>query len=68
MSMIADDVLRLFNINDFLKMLTIFRSKSSELTKCCLERKALNFFNLFDEITSVNDEKFNSKLKIFKYK
>ena len=37
MSMIADDVLRLFNINDFLKMLTVFKSKSSELTKRCLK-------------------------------
>ena len=66
-SVIADCVLRLFDVNDFLKMLTISRSKSFELTKRCLERKALNFLD-FDEVAPVNDKKLNSKSKILENK
>ena len=68
MSMSANDVLRLFNVNDFLRILTIFKSKSFELIKRCLRREALNFFNLFDEVAFVNDKELNSKSKILKYK
>ena len=68
MSMIADDVLRLFNVNDFLKILTIFKSKSFKWTKRCLERETLNFLNDFDEIAFINDEKLNSKSEILEYK
>ena len=64
-SMIADCVLRLSDVNDFLKMLTVFKSRSFELTKRCLKRETLNFFNL-DDVTFVNDEELNlrSRLKI----
>ena len=62
-SMIADCVLRLSNVNDFLKMLTIFKLKSFELTKRCLKRKVLNSFDL-DNVAFVNDEKLNSKSKL----
>ena len=68
MSIIADCVLRFFNVNDFLKVLTVFKSKSFELTKRCLEQEALNSFNDFGEVTFVNDKELNSKLKIFEYK
>ena len=61
-SMIAGCMLQLLNVNDFLKMLTIFKSKLFKLTKRCLKRKALNFLNLND-VTSVNDEKLNSRSK-----
>ena len=60
MSMITDDVLRLSDINDFLEVLTIFKSKSFELIKRCLDRETLNFFN-FDNITFVDNEELNSK-------
>ena len=60
--MIADCVLRLSDINDFLKMLTIFKSKSFELTKRCLEREALNSLDL-DDVAPVNDEKLNLRSK-----
>ena len=66
--MIADDVLRLFDVNDFLKMLAVFRSRSFELTKHCLEREALDFLDLLDEVTSVDDEELNSKSEILEYK
>ena len=59
-SMIANCVLRLFDVNDFLKILAIFKPRSFELTKRCLKRKALNFLNL-DDVAFVNDEKLNSK-------
>ena len=67
MLVIADDVLRLFNVNDFLKMLTIFKSKLFKLTKRCLKRKALDFLNL-DEVTSVDDEELNLRSKILESK
>ena len=62
-SMIANCVLRLSDVSDFLKVLTIFRSKSFELTKRCLKRETLNFFNLND-IASINDEELNSELRL----
>ena len=62
MSMIADDVLRLSDVNDFLKVLAIFKSKSFGLTKRCLEREALNSFDL-DDVTPVNDKELNSRSK-----
>ena len=67
MSIIADNMLRLFNVNDFLKMLTIFKSKLFKLTKRCLKREILNSFN-FDEVIFINDEELNLKSKIFKNK
>ena len=66
--MVADCVLRLFNVNDFLKMLTIFKLKLFKLTKRCLRQEALNFFNDCGEIVFVNNEKFNLKSEIFKSK
>ena len=62
MSMIVNDVLRLSDVNNFLKMLTIFKSRSFELTKRCLKREALNSFN-FDNVAFVNGEEFNSRSK-----
>ena len=63
MSIVADCVFQIFNVDDFLKMLTIFKSRLFELMKHCLKRRALNFLDL-DEVASVNDEKLNSKSEI----
>ena len=60
--MITDCVLQLSNVNDFLKMLTIFKSRSFELTKRYLRRETLNFFN-FDDVIFINDKEFNSRLR-----
>ena len=68
MSIIADDVLRLSDVSDFLKMLTIFKPKSFKLTKRCLKRETLSSFDNFDKVTSVNDEELNSKSKILENK
>ena len=68
MPMIADDVLRLSDVNDFLKMLAVFKSRSSKLTKRCLKREALNFLDFFGGVASVNDEELNSRSEILEYK
>ena len=68
MSIIASCMLQLFNVNDFLKMLIVFKSKLFELTKRCLRRETLNFLDNFDNITFVDNEELNSKLKILEYK
>ena len=67
MSIIANDVLRLFDVNDFLKVLTVFRLRSFELTKRCLKREALNSFDS-DKVAFVDDEELNSKSKILENK
>ena len=64
---IADCVLRLFDVNNFLKMLTIFKSRLFKLMQRCIKRETLNSFD-FDRIIFLDNEELNSKSRTFENK
>ena len=60
---VADCVLRLSGVGDFLKVLAVSRPGSSELTKRCLGRGALGSLDL-GEVTPVDGEELKSGSRI----
>ena len=58
---------RLSDVSDFLKMKIIIK-ESLKSMKRFLNRDALSFVDDLNEISSINDEEFNSKSKILKNK